>query len=218
LWAATNRGLYLLDGERLIRYTTDQYLTNNNIQGLTLTENSELWIATTAGLNLRRSDGTIVTYTGEQGMPVTGGKAVVSSDLDIGAGIWVATVHGVLRLHDDRWNYYAGRRWLPDDLANDIAVDSLGNIWVATDNGLAHLRLQYWTLNGKAEHYQQINDARHNRSGLVTECQLDLPGDLSTYRGLETDNDGLWTGMALAAMEKKCFHLACSPPSPKARS
>jgi len=200
LWIATENGLYLHHDDGIYHWTTDDYLVSNNLRGLALDETWQLWIAATAGLNLLRNDGVMVSYTGHQGMPIIRSAAVAIADNEPETGVWIGTDHGLLRLRNGQWNYYAGRRWLPDDTVNDVAVDAYGNIWAATDNGLSRLRFQQWTLQKKAEHYLELNRTRHDRYGLVASCTLDLPGDLRTFRPRDSSNDGLWTGMYLAAL------------------
>ena len=55
------------------------------------------------------------------------------------------------------------------------------------------------TLEEKAAHYEKMIDDRHLRHGFVSSCRILAPGNISTSQTADTDNDGLWTAMYLAA-------------------
>ncbi len=143
--------------------------------------------------------------------------AAVRRDADQSAGVratdgatWQSTPPGLTRLDDrsaprDRVQYFAGRRYLPDDEVRQIAPDEAGGVWVRTRTGVVHLELRPMTLAQKAEHYEALTRARHDRHGLVGDSQLAVPGDLSSNRPIDNDNDGLWTAIYGAA---ECFRYA----------
>ncbi len=64
---------------------------------------------------------------------------------------------------------------------------------------MAHIEAREITLEDKAEHYEAINAARHNRYGYTTDCSLADPEDLNSCRYVASDNDGLWTSLTVAA-------------------
>jgi len=200
VWVASSRGLFQLQGQVVYPWTTEEYLLSEQVNGLALDEQGNLWIGTSRGLNVLTPDQTMFGYTGTQGLPYLDIRSVVYQPTGGSAGVWLGTPRGVIRYANEQWNYYAGRRWIPNDIAYDLAVDDSGGIWAATDNGLSRLAFDQFTLLEKAEYYRQINVERHNRYGLVSACDLDLPGDLNTFRLVDSDNDGLWTGMYVAAL------------------
>ena len=55
------------------------------------------------------------------------------------------------------------------------------------------------TLAEKAEYFQEIQRLRHIRYGLTVNLSLKEPGDITSGYYSDTDNDGLWTSMYLAA-------------------
>ncbi len=200
LWAATNNGLYRLTGAGVQRWSTDDYLLRMQVTGLAFDDAGDLWIGTGSGLNRLDNDGLVVSFTGAQGLPMTDVTSVAFAAAEEAGGVWIGSSKGAIRYADPDWNFYRGRRWLPDDRVNDIAADEAGNVWLATGNGVSRLSFDAWTLAKKAERYLALNEERHNRYGLASACALDLPGDLETFRGQDDDNDGLWTGMYLAAL------------------
>jgi hypothetical protein len=121
--------------------------------------------------------------------------------------LWLGSRHGLLRWRQGRSEYYAGRRWLPDDRVQALAVLEDGSLQVWTAAGACRLSFRPLTLLDKAEHYERLTDARHNRFGYVTGCQLVEPGDLSQTVHHIDDNDGLWTAMYVAA---QCFRYAAT--------
>jgi hypothetical protein len=102
----------------------------------------------------------------------------------------------------DRRQYIAGQRYLPDDQVKQVAADAAGGVWVRTATGIAHIELRSMTLEQKAELFEQRIRARHDRYGLVADCALTRPGDVSSNQYVDNDNDGLWTSIYAAA---ECF-------------
>jgi len=121
--------------------------------------------------------------------------------------VWLGTTQGLLRLDfsapdRDRRQYMAGQRYLPDDQVKQLAADNADGVWVRTATGIAHIELRTMTLEQKAELFEQRIRARHDRYGLVADCALTRPGDVSSNQNVDNDNDGLWTSIYAAA---ECF-------------
>lgn len=122
-------------------------------------------------------------------------------------------------------HYFYGRRWHPGESVLGFAGSGGNATVVVTDRGIAVVHPQLWTLEEKAAHYQAMvkrhtrppgvcwggarcicekNDLQSNSPlplsipGLVADCGLTdyIP---STCAPHTTDNDGLWTSIALAA-------------------
>jgi hypothetical protein len=75
-----------------------------------------------------------------------------------------------------------------------------GTAYVATSGGLAILERKQMTLADKAAHYEELVRARHVRPpGLVEHCVLTEPGNLASFKLTDTDNDGMYTGLYVAA-------------------
>ncbi len=113
---------------------------------------------------------------------------------------WIGTRQGAVRLtrnHEAR-EYFAGRRWLPDDHVTGIGFDGAVT-WIETPRGFARIEDVPMTLAGKSRAFVDRIQARHNRWGLTASSHLRVPGDLSTNQMVSSDNDGLWTAMYVAA-------------------
>lgn len=125
-------------------------------------------------------------------------------------GVWVGTLKGLWRWSPrgeaggGRWQYWAGRRYLPDDRV--LALAAAGDaVWARTPKGDVRLSLESMTLEEKAQRYEDLVERRHNRWGMVADSELTRPGELASNRLVSSDNDGLWTAMYGAA---ECFRYA----------
>ena len=123
---------------------------------------------------------------------------------------WYGTAHGVTRVGPkapprDHNQYFAGRRYLPDDEVQQLTADQAAGMWVRTKTGVSHIELRPMTLAAKAALFEERVHARHDRHGLVSPSNLRVPGDVSTNQMRDDDNDGLWTSMYAAA---ECFRYA----------
>ncbi len=129
--------------------------------------------------------------------PVTVLKASSASE------IWIGTSEGATRLHRDyrTREYFAGKRWLPDDHVTGIGFDG-ETAWLETRGGYAHIAYVPMTLAEKSRAFVNRVQARHNRWGLTADSRLRVPGDPSSNEMISSDNDGLWTAMYVAA---ECF-------------
>ncbi|MEP6916885.1 MAG: hypothetical protein ABJC89_14630, partial [Acidobacteriota bacterium] len=117
--------------------------------------------------------------------------------------VWIGTHDGAIRLSGGYGTreYFAGRRWLPDDDVTGIGFDGEAT-WLETRGGYARIAYVPMTLAGKSRAFVTRVQSRHNRWGLTADSRLRVAGDLSTSRMVSSDNDGLWTAMYVAA---ECF-------------
>ncbi|MBI5834095.1 MAG: hypothetical protein HZB16_17510 [Armatimonadetes bacterium] len=132
-------------------------------------------------------------------LPVPPPFESLSCQLVTAAGeVWVGGEHGAARWNDGVWEVFSGRRWLPADAVLAL-IETNPGVAVATSAGWVAIDHPTWTLPAKAQHYEQLTDARHRRFGYVTGCALEAPGDVTRWRPHIDDNDGLWTAMYVAA-------------------
>jgi hypothetical protein len=125
-------------------------------------------------------------------------KTAVGSD-----GVsWAAASRGLYRGSTE---YFAGKRYLPDDEVVGLLPDSSHGMWVRTRTGVSHIELREMTLAQKAAVFEERVTARHDRYGMVADSHLARSGDLSTNVLEANDNDGLWTAMYGAG---ECFRYA----------
>ena len=130
---------------------------------------------------------------------------------------WLGTTQGLVRLdftatERDRRQYFAGKRYLPDDNVEQLAADGQGGIWARTRTGVSHIEFKPMTLAQKADIFEKRIRQRHDRYGLVASSHFTIAGDPASNRMHDNDNDGLWTAMYAAA---ECFRYAVTK-SPEA--
>ncbi len=122
--------------------------------------------------------------------------------------VWLGDDQGAARFDPqakhrwDRWQYFWGQRWLPDNQIENIWIDDAAKwetVWLRTKTGVSRIEWKPMTLEEKAEHYDSMILRRHLRHGFVSGVGLKTPGDLSTSFTSDNDNDGLWSAMYLAA-------------------
>jgi hypothetical protein len=127
--------------------------------------------------------------------------------------VWSGSPQGLTRVDEkaparDRLQYFAGKRYLPDDDVQRIVPDAKGGVWLRTRTGVAHIELRPMTLLQKAEVMEQNVRLRHDRYGMLGDSRLAAAGDLATNEHVDNDNNGLWTAIYAAA---ECFRYAVTP-------
>lgn len=119
---------------------------------------------------------------------------------EIDSTLWFGSTNGAMMLKKDgRFSYYASERWLPSDTVTDIAKGPDGSILVLTNRGLAIITYDEITLHDKALFFEKQVRERHIRNGFNATLSGMNTGNLSTGSMEDSDNDGLWTSMYLAA-------------------
>jgi len=136
------------------------------------------------------------------GLPVRSATVVAIQSAAI---TWFGTRDGAIRFNQESssFEYFHGRRWLPDDRVTGIGFDGTAT-WLETPRGFARIDYKPMTLEDKSRVFVERVQTRHNRWGLTAESLLNVPGDLSTNQTIPSDNDGLWTAMYVAA---ECFRF-----------
>lgn len=197
LWIATNRGLYRHANGQTTRLHKADELLSCDVRALALDTDGKLWAGSSGGIDVLVDGQSQQKFTGAEGLPSTD---VRSLRFDDQGRLWVGTGIGLARRDGDRWVLRHSLRWLPGDGVYDVALDDAGNAWVATSGGVSVLKAKPMTLADKAAHYDELLHARHVRPpGLIEQCILKKPGDLSTFAPTDTDNDGSFTGYYCAA-------------------
>jgi len=194
-WLATEVGLYhqRRDGVRFFR--GPGRLISASVRGLAYGPDGALWIGGLGGITVYRGEIKVREYRPECCLP----NAVVQCVARGPDGrMWVGTRLGIARFDGKRWSVRHSRRWLLSDDVRDIAFGPDGTAWIATSAGVSSIEPRRMTLAQKAAHFLKICYRRHVRDPyLVEQCLLPVPGDTSRWEPMDTDNDGLFTGMYL---------------------
>lgn len=118
----------------------------------------------------------------------------------VDGNIWFGSTWGAFMLKDDgKFNYYASKRWLPSDKVVDIAKGPDNSVLILTDKGLGKICFEEMTLEQKAMFFEKQVRERHIRLGFNATVSGMKNGDVTTGSMEDSDNDGLWTSMYLAA-------------------
>ncbi len=117
----------------------------------------------------------------------------------IDGNVWFGSTWGAFMLKEDgKFNYYAGKRWIPSDIIIDIAKGPYNSILILTDKGLGQICREEMTLYDKAMFFEKQVRERHIRNGFNATVSNMTDGDVTTGSMETSDNDGLWTSMYLA--------------------
>ena len=90
--------------------------------------------------------------------------------------MWIGTATALIKYSDSndatvKWRYYRGDRWLHGDGIVDVAINTTKSndpkvqqiVYVATSKGLSKFRMEWWTLEEKANYLEAQTRERHLR-------------------------------------------------------
>ncbi|WP_375584992.1 hypothetical protein [Cyclobacterium xiamenense] len=118
----------------------------------------------------------------------------------VNGSLWFGSPKGAFMLRGDGgFDYYYGKRWIPDNEVMDIAAGPEGSVLLLTRQGLGQICFKKMTLHEKALFLEDQVRSRHIRFGINSILQDMEPGDVSTGSLYSASNDGLWTAMYLAS-------------------
>ncbi|MBX7255494.1 MAG: hypothetical protein K1Y02_03945 [Candidatus Hydrogenedentes bacterium] len=204
-WLGTEKGLYSFSHDDGLKYHESYGVDGplaTTITALAKDSKGTLWVGTPVGLSRMQSDGTWSAFTGRNGMPI---EAVTDLVADSNDRLWIGTAHGLIQYRPyekgRQWFYRAGKRYLPNDLVQAIAVSAdAKTVYTLTAEGIGRIDVKTTTLLEKAQTIEKLVNERHRRFGLVAECVLDNAENPTSHRIDDNDNDGLWTAYHVGAM------------------
>lgn len=203
LWVGAAAGLFRCEGKRWARLFPADNKGRSwapiNVRGAAYDSLGRLWFASPQGVG--RLDKEWTLFTGAEGLPYNDFTTMAAGE---DGAVWFGTRLGAIRYDGKNWEYREGRRWVPDDVVNDIAVTREGHAWIATSAGLSFVERRDMTLSEKAKFYEDQIDAFHRRTPweYVLEVRVAKPGTTNQFTQSDSDNDGLWTSMYGAG---ECF-------------
>lgn len=119
------------------------HLPFNRVRRIIKDIDDNIWIATSLGLQVLRSDKEYsTTYTTSDGLP---NRSVFELFADSKNGIWVGTFSGGLvyyNRYDNNFNHYQKTpdpNSLSANIVSSFSEDAKGNIWIGTENGEINL-------------------------------------------------------------------------------
>ena len=117
---------------------------------------------------------------------------------EIKGSLWFGSTWGAFRFNEEnKYDYYASQRWLPDNKVIDIEPGPEGSVLILTENGLGQICFEEMTLHEKAMMLEKITRKNFIRYGFSSTGGGMKNGNLGQLTIADSDNDGLWTGMYL---------------------
>ncbi len=197
---AQNNLFWILTPESVSSFNTDKKEVAEVYSGSNLT----CFEATAGKVLVGTTDGyfELDAKTGKQNgevqrkMPWTELTSIAAID----GKVWFGSTWGAMRLNEDgKFSYYAGKRWIPSDTVVHIAEGPENSVLILTNAGLGKICFEEMTLHEKAMFYEKQVRERHIRTGFNGALGRMTDGDVTTGTLENSDNDGLWTSMYLAA-------------------
>jgi hypothetical protein len=197
LWVGTDAGIYLCQNGQATLYQNTGELISAYVRAIGLAPQGECWVGTMGGVAIRKNEKLQKKITPADGLS---NSFVTCIEPSPDGTMWVGTALGVVRFDKDfNPSLRFSRRWLMNDRVNDIAFDSGGNAWVATAGGVSEIKCQSMTLADKEQNiYNQLMRRHIRKPWICGNLRLDIPGDTSSWRNTDDDNDGEYTGGYLA--------------------
>ncbi len=195
-----NKGWWILCNSSLRWYKPGENKPGIILEDMPLTcftlSDDNLWIGTTNGY--LRLDTRSHEQTGslEYRLPCPELTCIAEAD----GNLWFGSHRGAMMLRDDgKYNYYASERWLPSDTVISIIRGPEKSVLILTSKGLAVISFDNITLYDKAMYYESQVRERHIRNGFNATLAGMKDGNIAQGSLEDSDNDGLWTSMYLAA-------------------
>jgi hypothetical protein len=205
-WIGFDNGIARYDGEKADYFKQDEGGSgpiDSHIRALAIAGNGDLLVGTGKGISRYDRKGLWTTINGEKaGLPYEDVLTVGERN----GMLWAGTTIGAERFDGKSWQYFQSKRWLPDDRVISIAVTPDGATWLGTPGGISKIEYVHMTLEEKAMYFEKTV-VTHNRHNLISDSGTRVPGDVTTITPGPNDNDGLWTGMYIAA---ECYRYGAT--------
>ncbi|MBM4397890.1 MAG: hypothetical protein FJ087_19670, partial [Deltaproteobacteria bacterium] len=211
VYLATGQGLGVLEGATLSwQKAADGRLPDDDVLSVSadagkVVAGCSTGIATVGGASVKAEKG---------GLPAGDVIALAAG------GAILGHARGATVRTGERRDHYVGLRWVPDDRVQAVAMgvdapapDEGPSIWLGTPEGVSRIRLRDTTLAAKAESVFQKLPHFWRMDGFVApDARVDDGRNPSKWDPLwDSDNDGLWTQMAIGAF---CYAYAVTKDEP----
>ena len=193
IWVASDVGLYHCNAQGTTYSKDTDVLLSASLKGLAFDTKDRLWTAGLGGVTILKDGKRKAVIRPREGCPSIYTTCVRRSPK---GDMWVGTQVGIVRYAPDGTHTLRfSRRWLLDDQVNDIAFDAEGNAWVATAGGVSAIKSKPMNLAAKEAYFYDAQMKRHIRQPWISgQCHLMTPGDTTSWRPEDDDNDGEYTG------------------------
>lgn len=197
LYVATDAGLYLCCDGRSQLFQDTSELFSCYVKAVSFAPGNKVWAGVLGGVSVRQNNRLIQNLTPNEGIPSAFVNCISQSPDGV---MWVGTDVGVVRFAvDGSHSLRFSKRWLADNKVNDVAFDKEGNAWVATAGGVSAIKRKKMNLAEKQNYFYSQLMTKHIREPWICgNLRLEFPGDTSSWRNSDDDNDGEYTGGYLA--------------------
>ncbi len=195
IWVATDAGLYACKNGESELFQDD--LISCYAKAVSKAPGNKIWVGVMGGVSIRNNRKLEKNLPPNKGIPSIFVNSITISPDSV---MWVGTDMGVVRYaKDGSHSLRFSKRWLADNKVNDVAFDKDGNAWIATANGVSEIKRNTMTLAEKQDYfYNQLMKKHIREPWICGVLRLEIPGDTSTWRNTDDDNDGEYTGGYLA--------------------
>ncbi len=197
LYVATDAGLYVCNEKEGQLFQDTSQLISSYVSSVSFAPEGKLWAGGLGGVSIRLNHELQQKLTSENGIPSINVNCIRQSPEGV---MWVGTDVGVVRFYrDGSRSLRFSKRWLSNDKVNDVTFDKNGNAWVATADGVSAIKRKEMSLEDKQDDFYHQLMSKHIREPWICgNLRLEIPGDTSTWRPSDDDNDGEYTGGYLA--------------------
>ena len=201
LFVGTDNGLYEYDGSTLKQYTAaNNEVGDNLISSLAICEDKKsLLIGSYSGFTLYK-DGKFERFFAKvDGLPMNQTTSTSCNRNLLALGHIIGATF--INTADSHIDYYLSKRWILDEYVNDVLIDENGNRFIATKKGISRIYLVETTLADKIRYFEDIQNRYFWRmDGFVPPDLVSSDEfEIKDPRVDDSDNDGLWTQMQIAA-------------------
>jgi len=139
LWIASPIGLYRFDGVQFEKLQTahGEHLLDISISTLFVAKDGGLWIGYTHGGASLLKDDRLINFVEAEGLAANVKLFHFAQDRD--GRMWAATRGGLFRLEDGHWRKVGYESGYTESLAQEVAIDEDGTLWVLTSQNVVYL-------------------------------------------------------------------------------
>ena len=173
---------------------------SKKINSIAIDALGHLWVGSDEGLNIY--DGKNYWFNGNDFYSVPAGSFNDMFFAEDGKK-YFATNTGIVTLIEGKISYFSFGAWLMHPTVTKITVSDKGTIAAVTPRGISLITVKYMTLEEKAAYVDSFSEKYFTRNeGYHVSRVLKKYGDIDSGVLLNSDNDGLFTGLYCAS---QCF-------------
>lgn len=190
---ATNNGLYLWQGNRLVKSPLNSKIGSRGVLSLAKSSENKIYVGTDTGLFVFQNNNLIDYLSIDNELPSNEINAILVTKSD---DVWIGTDNGLVKYFEDNVLVLRTSNGLPHNFITSLSEDNEGRIWIGTKKGLSSFkngRFNNFYPRIKGMNFDEIRDAIPVRDGevwIATNGGLFIIKNGVEYSSL-TSSDGL---------------------------